>query len=283
MPMSSVNEDVGAVYRGMDRATLDAAYNNGRAVADSDNWLAKWRERSTKIRRHSGAKLNIAYGPKERQQLDYFGTGKADAPLFVFFHGGYWQRNDKDMFGFVAQGPRARGFDCAVVGYTLAPDASLTEIVDEINRAIGFLVVSKKDFMFDRKRLVVGGWSAGGHLAGIVAAHQSVCASLSISGIFDLEPISLNYLNDALKLTTKEVDELSPVKRSAVSKPMFLAAGELELPELRRQSKLYLEKVQAENKPISMELLPGHHHYSILDELFDEDGVLTRKLCELAN
>lgn len=279
---SIVRENDGErIYRGMDRATLDAAYNNGRAVADSDNWLMKWRERSAKIRKRAGAKLDIAYGPKTREKLDYFSTGREGAPLFVFFHGGYWQRNDKNMFGFVAEGPLARGFDCAVIGYTLAPDASLTEIVNEVNCAITFLANSQKDFSFDRKRLVVGGWSAGGHLTAIVAAHPCVCAGLPISGIFDLEPISLNYLNDALKLTAREIEELSPIKKPVLNKPMSLAAGELELSELKRQSKSYFEKAQAEGMPVSMRLLTGRHHYSILDELFEKDGALTEALMKL--
>jgi arylformamidase len=74
-----------AIYRGMDRAALDAAYDNTAAVADSQTYRARWWETSA--------------------------VGAAKAPLFVFIHGGYWQRNEKERFAFVASGPRAHGID----------------------------------------------------------------------------------------------------------------------------------------------------------------------------
>jgi len=58
------------IYRGMDRAALDAAYNNRAAVADSDRWLEQWSRRSDVVSAMPGARLDIAYGPKERTRLD---------------------------------------------------------------------------------------------------------------------------------------------------------------------------------------------------------------------
>jgi arylformamidase len=266
----------------MNRVALDAAYNNGLAVADSPAWLAKWRARSDVIREQPGAKLDIAYGPKPKERLDYFSCGRDDAPLFVFLHGGYWQRNDKEMFAFVTEGPRAREIDCAIVGYTLAPEASLTEIVGQIKHALSFLADRANGLPFDRKRLIVGGWSAGGHLTASVADHPAIHGGLSISGIFDLEPISLNYLNEALKLTPLEIEKLSPIRQPLQNKPMFLAAGANELSELRRQSKIYFERAEQEKKQVEMRILPGHHHSSILEELFEKNGALTEALRQLA-
>src|SRR5262245_65973239 len=91
-----------AIYRGMDRAALDAAYNNGAAVADSADWLVRWRELSAAVRASPRARLDIPYGSRPRARFDYFTSGASRAPLFVFIHGGYWQRNDKDMFAFLA-------------------------------------------------------------------------------------------------------------------------------------------------------------------------------------
>lgn len=268
----------------MNRAALDAAYNNSLAVADSPDWLAKWRARSDAIRRQPGAKLDIVYGTKPKERLDYFSSGQNAAPLFVFLHGGYWQRNDKEMFAFVTEGPRQHAIDCAVVGYTLAPEASLTEIVGEIKRALSFLAGSANGLAFDRKRLIVGGWSAGGHLTASVADHPAFHGGLAISGIFDLEPISLNYLNENLKLTPFEIESLSPLKHLRRNKkPMFLAVGENELSELKRQSHVYFEKEKSEGAHILMQTLQGHHHYSTLDELFEENGILTEAVVKLTS
>ena len=128
-----------AIYRGMDRATLDAAYDNTAAVADSQDYRARWWEASAAIRAQPQSRLDLRYGARPRATLDYFPSGAGHAPLFVFIHGGYWQRNEKERFSFVALGPRAHDINVAVPGYTLAPDARLTDIVAEVRQALTFL------------------------------------------------------------------------------------------------------------------------------------------------
>jgi arylformamidase len=270
------------IYRGMDRAALDAAYNNSAAVADSERWLERWRRRSDEVRGAPGARLDIAYDAKERTRFDYFPSGRPGAPLFVFLHGGYWQRNSKDLFGFVAEGPRQRGIDVAVVGYTLAPAARLTDIVREVSDALTFLHGNAAVFGFDRRALCVGGWSAGGHLAAMSCGHPAVRGALAISGIFDLEPIALSYLNDRLRLDAGEVAALSPARtlRPGLA-PLAVAVGGDELPELQRQSTSFHAVAGSLGVAMALHVLPGHHHYSILDELARPDGALTRELVRL--
>ena len=114
----------------------------------------------------------------------YFPAGTMLPALFLFIHGGYWQRNEKEMFAFIAEGPLRHGIDVAVVGYTLAPDASLTEIVGEIHQALDYLCARADDLGFDCDRLFVGGWSAGGHLTAAAAAHPAwpaACRSAAFS------------------------------------------------------------------------------------------------------
>jgi len=271
------------IYRGLDRAALDAAYNNGAAVADSEDWLARWQKLSAAVRSGPRARLDITYGDRPRARFDYFASGAAKPPLFVFIHGGYWQRNDKDMFAFLAAGPRAHGIDVAVVGYTLAPQARLTDIVGEIRRALTGLCERADDLGFDRDRLFVGGWSAGGHLTAIVSDHSAFRGGLPISGIFDLEPIALNYLNEKLALDAGEITTLSPLRvLRDRAPPLRLFVGSDELPELKRQSAIYAEAARDRALPVTLTVLPDRHHYSILDELAHPHGAITRALVELA-
>src|SRR5215469_18522425 len=107
------------VYGSMDRQALDAAYNNSAAVADSDRYLADWLHRSEALRLRMPDHLNLVYGDAPRARLDFFATNRTAAPTLLFFHGGYWQRNAKEGFSFVAEGPLAHGFHVAVAGYTL--------------------------------------------------------------------------------------------------------------------------------------------------------------------
>jgi arylformamidase len=279
MTTRSIHRDI---YHGMDRAALDAAYNNSAAVAGSADLVQRWRERSAAIRARRDARLDIAYGPSPRMRLDYFPCGKPGAPLFVFIHGGYWQRNEKETFAFVAEGPRPHGIDVVVVGYTLAPDKRLTGIVAEIFASLDYLAGRAGDFGFDGQRIFVGGWSAGGHLTAAVAHHPAFRGGMPISGVFELEPIRLNYLNDKVLLDEDEVEQMSPRRRiSAATAPLRISVGGAELPELVRQSTDYAKALQARGLPARLSVLPGLHHFSIMEEIARPDGTLTRELTEL--
>lgn len=270
------------IYRGMDRAALDAAYNNSTAVADSAAWLANWRKRSMAPRARHGVQLDVPYGRQERARLDYLPSGVRGAPLFVFIHGGYWQRNAKELFSFIAEGPQAHGIDVAILGYTLAPAARLPDIVLEIQQALTFLVENAGQFGFNAESLYVGGWSAGGHLAALACDLPIVRGALVISGIFDLEPIALSYINDPLRLNRNEIEQLSPLHLLRVgAAPQCLTVGGNELAELQRQSAVYAEAASRIGMRVKLHVLPSHHHFSILDELANADGVLTDELRRL--
>jgi arylformamidase len=271
-----------AIYRGMDRPALDAAYNNTDALRDSAQIRDRWQQRSAVVRAGPDARLDLRYGPRPRALLDYFPSGKPKVPLFVFIHGGYWQRNDKEMFAFVADGPRPHAIDVAAIGYTLAPQARLTDIVEEVELALTFLSGQAGHLGYDRERIFVGGWSAGGHLTAMAAGHPACRGGIPISGIFDLEPIALNYLNEKLNLDPGEITALSPIRVLAdCMPPLRMFVGGDELPELKRQSAIYADAARARGLPVELAVLPGHHHFSILDEIGRPDGVITRALVEL--
>jgi arylformamidase len=280
--MTSEQPAGGAIYRGMDKAALDAAYNNSAAVANSADLMARGRERSAVVRAGPRAKLDIAFGSRPRERLDYFASGATKPPLMVFIHGGYWQRNDKDMFAFIADGPRPHGIDVALVGYTLAPDVRLTDIVAEISRSLTYLSEHADALGFDRDKLFVSGWSAGGHLTAMAADHPAVRGGIPISGIFDLEPIALCYLDEKLNLGSGEIAALSPLRilpERIAPLRMFVGGG--ELPELVRQSTEYAEAARARGLPVTLEVMPGHNHFTILDEVSRPDGKITRALVEM--
>lgn len=268
------------IWRGMTRVELDAAYNNGLAVRNSAEKMAEWTERSARLRRERPEALDIPYGPKPRNRIDIFRSGHSSAPLFAFIHGGYWQRNSKEVFSCVAAGPLAHGFDVALIGYTLAPEATLTEIVGEVRTALRWLRQHGSEHGISANRILVSGWSAGGHLTAMALGEAG--AGLSISGVFDLEPCRLNYLNDALHLSQHEVETLSPIRQQpSQSGPLIVAFGEAELPELQRQSRDYHDARMKAG--VASELMPlsGHDHFSIIEELAFPDGKLAQAAARL--
>jgi len=271
-----MNDPSTIIWRGMTRAQLDIAYDNTNAVADAAQRRDAGIARSAKMRAEHPELLDLAYGPKPRNSIDVFRCGRERAPLFVFIHGGYWQRNAKDMFACMADGPLARGCDVALIGYTLAPDVTLTEIVAETHAAIRWLRREGPRRGVATSKLVLSGWSAGGHLTAAALHMDEVDAGLAISGIYDVEPCRLNYLNEKLRLSATEAKATSPILHLSPRKaPLTVAFGTAELPELQRQSRDYHQARLDAGLPSRLLPLDPHNHFSIMDELAAPQGRLT--------
>lgn len=281
-------------WRGMDRAALDAAYDNSAAVADSAGIVAGWKERSAGLREQAGSGLDLAYGERPRENFDFFpaqesgpsprrsGYGRAGGPLFVFIHGGYWQMREKETFACFAKGPLEHGFNVAIPGYTLAPEVRIGTIVEEMRTVLTHLAGHADELGFDRHRIFVGGWSAGGHLTAMMLDHPLVKGGLAISGIFELEPIAHCYVNDRLRLDAGEVEEFSPLRhlRPGLA-PIRLAVGGAELDGLKGQSRAYAKAARKAGLAAPLRTLEGHDHFTILSELEDPQGALTQELVKL--
>ena len=261
----------------MSRAERDAAYNNSAAVADSPVLNAAREAASVAFRAAHPGHLDLRYGPRERNSWDLFPAADRKAPCLVFIHGGYWQRNSKDQFANLITGPFAHGWAAALPGYTLAPDASLTEIVAEIDAALNWLAENGPAHGIGGK-LVLSGWSAGGHLTAMCLGHPSVVAGLAISGVFELGPLRDTWLNEKLRLTDEEIATLSPLRLPVVNKPLAIAYGTAELPPLVADSRDLHARRAAVHAPGPLLPVPGANHFTIVHELRDRDGMLTRQL-----
>ena len=270
-----------AVYKGMSRVELDAAYNNSLAVSNSTELMAEFDDLSAQTRRTVGARIGLRYGPKPRNLIDYF-PAAAPGPLVVFIHGGYWQARAKENFSFLASGLLAHGLHVAMVGYTLAPDASLAHIVDEVRASIDWLAAHATDFGGDVQRIVVSGWSAGGHLTAMCMDAPGVVGGLAISGIYDLEPVRLSYVNDKLGLSPSDVPLLSPALLPLSPKPMVIAYGQSELSELQVQSQAFFAARTAAGLPGQLLALPDLNHFTILPAMASEGGPLALAARQLA-
>jgi len=277
------------IFRGMDQATLDLAYNNSAAVPDADDILADFIQRSRAAYAQYPCHRDISYGNRARQRFDWFGAPQSKrANTVVFIHGGYWQWCSKEDFAFIVAGPLAQGFNVVLAEYTLTPEAKMTGIVAEIGQMLNFLVnhsefgcAQSGPLSTDRK-LLLAGHSAGGHLAAHYRNHPAVSGVLAVSGLFDLEPIRLSYLNKAIGLSAREVADFSPYHHISAGAPMQVMAGAAELPELIRQSVDYVQAMRETGETPGFGLLTGRDHFSVLEELAAPTGALVRALQALA-
>ena len=159
---------------------------------------------------------------------------------------------------------------------------TLEGIVAEVRAAVRWIAAHAREFGGDQRRIFVSGWSAGGHLTAMVMDEPTVSGGLAISGIFDLAPVRLNYLNDKLQLTDNDVQRLSPLRNlPARSAPLMLACGAAELPELQRQSDAYATARAQAALPGSLLCLPLMNHFTILEALARADGALMGLLLAL--
>jgi arylformamidase len=113
----------------LSQAERDAAYDNNKAVANSPALIAARNATSATVRTMHTGTLDVAYGTGERTKIDLYPAEDRSAPCLVFLHGGYWQRNSREDFAMMLEGLAAHGWSVAIPGYSLAPQASLTQIV----------------------------------------------------------------------------------------------------------------------------------------------------------
>jgi arylformamidase len=268
-------------WRGMNQQDLDRGLNNGAAVAGSGAIVDGWDRRSADMRATHSDHLDLRFGPRERNRIDFLKAAE-NAPTLLFIHGGYWQMRAKEAFTLFAAGPMAHGINVALIGYTLAPDATLDEIVAEINAGIDFLAGQLPRLGGDASRIVVSGWSAGGHLTAMALSHPQIKGGMAISGIYDLEPIRHSYLNDKLGLDEAMSHRNSPIMEAGgPMKPLALVVGGGELPLLRRQTADFAGHRANYGLPVAYEEIPGADHFSIMNEMASPTGRITTLIRQL--
>jgi arylformamidase len=253
------------VYRGY--APMDMARQySPRFQADMNALFKQWSRDGEQFRAQF-AGLDLSYGPGRYETFDLFlPKGVERPPVWIFVHGGYWQASDKNQHAQFAKGMLDAGFAVAMANYSLAPESSLTHIVEQITTLLAYLVEEADSLGIDGSRLHIAGHSAGGHIAGMIAARGSaptLRSALLLSGVFDLEPLTFLPMGPVLSITPTLVADLSPLRRPAPKGVKIgIAVGDAESDEFKRQSR---EMAAAWRAPDAL-IVPGHH-FSMLEGL----------------
>lgn len=275
---------VGVITSEMSQVEIDAAFNNGAVVPELPTIREDWLRRSQAIRAAYPDYMDLQYGERPRQRLDLFFAAARNAPTIAYIHGGYWQANDKENYAYVAEGPLAHGVNVAIVEHTLTPHVTMTELVAEIRHAVEWLYRNLGSYGADPSRLILSGHSAGGHLTAMLLDSPFVRYGISISGLFDLQPIRLSYLNKNLRLDDDEAERNSPVRGvKSAQFPILVTYGDDELPELQRQSIEFAEVCGSNGFSAKLLPLPGANHFTAVEALARPNGVLARKLKEISS
>ncbi|PWI20237.1 alpha/beta hydrolase [Streptomyces sp. Act143] len=230
----------------MDQATLDRQYSPSSRVASLDAYLREYERLSEAARRDHTVRTSLAYGPHPAERLDYFpGPAAGRIPLLVFVHGGNWQALGRAESAFPVPPLLAAGAAVAVIEYGLAPDVGLDAMAGMVRRAVDWLLRHADGLGFAPDRLHLCGTSAGAHLAAMALLPDAsagpdvsgrIAGAVLLSGMYDLEPVRLSYVNDALRLDEAAALRNSPILRlPARLPPTVVARGGNETEEYVRQ------------------------------------------------
>ncbi len=275
---------------------------------DYQPFIAAYAQRSAAARSHLPHQT-WRYGDAAAQQLDLFlpAPTAVPAPLLLFIHGGYWQELSKQESAFAAEQAVAQGLAFAALGYTLAPQASVAEIVAECRQALAWLSEHAARLGFDGGRIVLAGSSAGAHLAAMAAlpgaaamvalpgaaamaalpgaaamaalpgAGPRVAGVVLVSGLYELEPLVGTSINTALGLTPAAAQAVSPaLLELAGFPPSAVCWGGIETAEFKRQGRDFAQRLQQVNTPCKVFEVPQRNHFDVILDLADAATELGR-------
>ncbi len=263
----------------LDPSTREREYSPSSVIGGNyAPFVERYQVDSARAHQTVPVQRDLRYGTAPRALLDYFpGPGAAGRPgLLVYIHGGYWQELSKDQSAFLAPAWHAAGFAHAVVGYTLAPEAGLPDIVSECRTALTWLQASAETLGFDAGNVVVAGSSAGGYLAAACAEGSplSLRGIVSVSGIYDVSPLIGTSINDAVGLDATSAAALDLLRPERRFRPAVVAWGEIETSEFKRQGRAFAARLAADGTPCTCLEVPGRNHFDVILELGDRASPL---------
>lgn len=276
------------IYKSYDQAALDSQYNNRAKVRDFEQIMQQWERDSETLRQRTRFHADIPYGSHSREILDIFPASRPGTPVQVFIHGGYWRSLEKGLFHFIAEGFLDHNITYVALNYPLTPQATMDEIVTSCRRAIVWLYRNITHYNGDPHKIYISGHSAGGHLVAMLMTTDwpQLAADLpadpikggcAISGLFNLIPVQLTYVNEDLRLDEAMARRNSPVFLLPTSKSsLIVAVGGAESEEYLAQSQDLLLAWPLHDVSVVPVIVPEANHFSILAHLVNRASTLQR-------
>jgi len=217
----------------------------------------------------------VNYGADVRQTLTVFRPHKPNGIVFLNFHGGGWKHGYKEWMYFMAPAFNAYGITLVSATYRLAPENLFPTAFDDAADAVAWVYRNILPSMASGAHLFVGGHSAGGHHAALLAVTTEwrverrlpldlLDGCIPVSGVyrfgdgsgFEMRPQFLgpDMSNDFLA---------SPVRRISDKHipPFLITYGSRDYPNLMDQAIEMSAALRAESIPVEVELLEGHDHF----------------------
>jgi len=284
------------IFRDYSQAELDSQYDNRSHVPDHEEIYKARADEAAAVLAKVETRLDIAFGDSAEETLDIYlpeNAGNSPLSINIFLHGGYWFSRHKDDFRFLAGGLTAKGAALIIVNYALIPSVDMTELVRQCRAAVQWTFNNADSFGGDKNNINVSGHSAGGHLTAMMMATDwpsfgdnlpadLIKSGCAISGVYELEPIRLGFMQETLDFSVEDVAAYSPMNLApATDAPLIVAVGGAETDEFIRQSNEFAPIWRQAGIDCSLMVVPEMNHFTILGELAEPDGTLTNAAARL--
>lgn len=236
------------------------------------------------------AVLNLSYiegstDPKQKLDL-YLPKGKPDFPVFVFIHGGSWASGDKGLYGPLGVMFAKRGIGVAIPSYRLMPKNPHPAQVEDAAAAFAWVVKNVKQYGADENRIFIGGHSAGGHLAALIALNRELLAKHGVdagvikgaavlSGVYDLSLLPMFG-------PAEERRKSSPMQYVRRDAPPFLVTYcQWDYLGLPLQAKDLTQALRREFVAARLVYVPGQTHITEVIAMLTEGDPTTRAILQM--
>jgi acetyl esterase/lipase len=295
-----------AVQAGRARRVVESALDEGLG----EGWSARKDPALAGTDRPERARLRLLVplprpGPAvdRLRHIDYWGDGArrhrldvyrprrsvAGAPVFLYIHGGAWILGDKREQGLPLMDYLAsRGWVCVTANYGLSPRVAFPEHLIDCKRALRWVRGHIADYGGDPDFVAVGGGSAGGHLASLVAltpgdpeyqpgfgsADTSVAACVPFYGVYDFTNrdglrgrglgrlLERTVMKESLAGSRTAYERASPIDRvNGGAPPFFVVHGANDTLVPVREARGFVERLRRSSAaPVAYAELPGAQH-----------------------
>ena len=286
------------VWMDMDQVELDAAYDQRFYAPLEDQITKRLRVNSDLARSRLGQPRREAYGPTENEKLDIYRTNRANAPIFVYIHGGAWLRGAARDQGYAAELFVNAGVHFVTLDYIAVDkaDGDLRVMADQVRRGVAWVYKNAASFDGDQNRFYVGGHSAGGHLCGVTLVTDwqkdfglppgCIKGGLCMSGMYDMKAVRLSKRNTYVRFNEDMEQAMSSQRHlDLLRAPIIVTYGTNETPEFQRQNRDFAAAVKAAGKPVELIVAESYNHFEMAESLgnpYGPNGRAALKLMKLS-
>ena len=205
-------------------------------------------------------------------------------PLLVWFHGGGLETGDKGEERQVTFAHRmgANGVAVASANYRLSPQATYPSYIEDAAQAVAWAVRNARNLGCNPSAIHVGGESAGGYLAAMLAMDSQYLASAGVDEeqVAGFIPMSGQMMTHFTVRKERgnwngqaiDADEAAPIHHiRATTRPLLILVADQDMPTRVEETRYFFAALTqiAESRQAQLHVIPDRDHCSIFERCLE--------------